>query len=93
MLRPDPKEDQLNNLLFQQTEEATASRLTARFIEDHLATVADRPVYPPIDRVALRAMRNAPLPTMPVTLEALFAELDSVILASACSPHSSIPAS
>jgi aromatic-L-amino-acid decarboxylase len=83
MLRPHIKEDQLNDLLFQQTEHATASRLTARFIEGYLATIADRPVYPPIDRVALRAVRNAPLPTMPVTLEALFEELDSVIVPNA----------
>lgn len=73
----------MTDLLFGPPEHARASALTSRFIEDSLAAVADRPVYPEIDREALRAMRSAPIPEAPATLEALFAELDQVIVPNA----------
>ncbi len=70
----------MTKLLFDSTEHADAARLTAQFIEHYQATVADRPVYPDIDREALRALLTAPVPEAPTTLNALFAELNSVIV-------------
>jgi aromatic-L-amino-acid/L-tryptophan decarboxylase len=70
----------VTSLLFDSSEHANASVLTSRFIEDYLATVMDRPVYPDIDRGALRALLTAPIPETPTTLDALFAELNSVVV-------------
>ena len=68
------------NLLFDSAEHARASALTSRFIEDYLASVADRPVYPAIDREALRSLLRAPIPETPATLDALYAELNTVVV-------------
>jgi len=70
----------MTHLLFDAAEHAKAAHLSARFIADYLASVAGRPVFPAINREALRLLRDAPLPQTPVTLEALFAELNSVVV-------------
>jgi hypothetical protein len=60
----------VTNLLFDSAEHANAAALTSQFIQYYLATVADRPVYPHIDREALRVLLNAPIPQTPTTLDA-----------------------
>ncbi len=73
----------LNDLLFTQTEHQVASQLTAQFIEDYLSSVEERPVYPVIDRPALRDLMSQPLVMGSRTLEELFAELDLVVVPNA----------
>ena len=73
----------MNDLLFTKAEHQVVSQLTTRFIEDYLSSVEERPVYPVIDRPALRAMMSQPLAMGPETLEDLFAELDSVVVPNA----------
>jgi aromatic-L-amino-acid/L-tryptophan decarboxylase len=73
----------LNDMLFTKTEHQVASQLTARFIEDYLSSVEARPVYPVIDRPALRDLLDQPLAMDPAALGDLFAELDSVIVPNA----------
>jgi aromatic-L-amino-acid decarboxylase len=73
----------MNTLLFDESEHETASRLTTRFLTEYLDTVADRPVYPDIDREALRALLTAPVPAGRASLEELFAELDTVVVRNA----------
>ena len=71
--------EQLSDLLFDENEHETASRLTTRFLAEYLVTVADRPVYPDIDRAALKALLAAPLPAGRTSLEDLFRELECVV--------------
>ena len=73
----------MSNLLFDSAEHETASRLTMRFLTNYLETVADRPVYPMIDRDALQAILAAPVPTGRSSLEELFRELDAVVVRNA----------
>jgi aromatic-L-amino-acid decarboxylase len=70
----------MNPLLFSPAQHAEAVALLADFSKRYLATVADRPVYPPIDRPALRALKTQPMPREGQPLQALFAELDQVVV-------------
>lgn len=79
----------MSPLLFTAAQHAEAARLVAEFSAGYLATVDARPVFPAIDRAALRALKNAPLPIDGVPLEALFAELEQVVVAN--STHTAHP--
>jgi glutamate/tyrosine decarboxylase-like PLP-dependent enzyme len=68
------------DLLFTPDDHARVSALTAAFIERYGRTVAARPVFPEIDRPALRALMHETLPDEGRPVEALFAELDAVIV-------------
>lgn len=68
------------DLLFDTDENARAAALTTDFIERYSRTVGTRPVYPQIDREALRALMGERLPETGRSVESLFAELDAVIV-------------
>ena len=70
----------MSPLLFSDDQHAHAAALTTRFAAEYLGSVAERPVFPPIDRDALRAILQEPLPEEARSIEALFAELDEVIV-------------
>jgi aromatic-L-amino-acid/L-tryptophan decarboxylase len=67
-------------LLFTPEQHERALKLVGEFSLRYLATVAERPVYPPVDRVALRTLKREPLPRQGQALEALFAELEQVVV-------------
>ena len=68
------------DLLFTPDQHRSAAALVADFIERYHATLSDRPVYPRLDRPALRALKGAPLPRDGAPLETLFAELEQVVV-------------
>src|SRR6185503_11637953 len=70
----------MTDLLFSTDENARAAALTGDFIERYSRTVEKRPVYPRIDRDALRALMRERLPDDGRSLESLFAELEAVIV-------------
>jgi aromatic-L-amino-acid/L-tryptophan decarboxylase len=70
----------MTNLLYTAEQDARAAALTGGFIRRYADTVADRPVYPEIDREALRALMREPLPEEGRSLDELFAELDAVVV-------------
>jgi glutamate/tyrosine decarboxylase-like PLP-dependent enzyme len=76
-------------LLFTPEQHTRALTLVGEFSQQYLATVADRPVYPPVDRAALRAIAHEPLPRSGMPLETLFAELEAVVVPN--STHSAHP--
>jgi glutamate/tyrosine decarboxylase-like PLP-dependent enzyme len=79
----------VNPLLFSAEQHAEAARLVTDFNRQYLATLDARPVFPDVDRVALRALKNAPLPVEGQPLAALFAELEQVLVAN--STHTAHP--
>lgn len=70
----------MNPLLFSAAQHAEAMELLARFSQRYLDTVADRPVHPLIDRPALRALMAEPMPRQGQSLQALFEELEHVVV-------------
>ena len=76
----------MTDLLFSTDENARATALTGDFIERYSRTVAQRPVYPEIDRDALRALMGEPLPDAGRSVESLFAELEAVIVPNSTQP-------
>lgn len=68
------------NLLFTDEEHAHAAELTRQFATNYHASLADRPVFPNIDRAALQNIMAAPLPQTPQSIDALFEELNAVIV-------------
>ena len=79
----------MNPLLFSAEQHAEAARLVAEFSADYFATLDARPVFPAVDRAALRALKSAPLPDDGVPLATLFAELEQVVVAN--STHTAHP--
>lgn len=73
----------MTDLLFTPDQHDAAWQQTAEFAQRYLNGVADRPVYPDLDRAALRDVMAAPLPRAGSPLSALFAELEAVIVANA----------
>jgi glutamate/tyrosine decarboxylase-like PLP-dependent enzyme len=71
------------DLLFNPQELSDARCMTEAFVDRYLAGLADRPVFPDVDREALRELINRPIPKEGETLEALFEELDRVIIPNA----------
>lgn len=67
-------------LLFTQQQHEQASALLAAFCQRYLASLEERPVYPNVDRPALRALKQEPLPRRGQPLEALFEELERVVV-------------
>lgn len=67
-------------LLFTQQQHEQASALLARFNQRYLASLEQRPVYPKLDRPVLRALKQEPLPRRGQPLEALFEELECVVV-------------
>ncbi len=70
----------MSNLLFTEREHAEAAQLTQSFASKYHASLPDRPVFPNVDRAALRALMQAPLPKTPEPLGDLFAELESIVV-------------
>lgn len=70
----------MSALLFSAEEHQQAERLLADFAATYHAQLAALPVYPRIDRGALRAIIDAPLPATGVPLASLFEELTRVIV-------------
>lgn len=72
-----------SDLLFSPEEHAQAWSLFEDFSQRYLAGVAERPVYPDLDRPALRRIMSAPLPRTGASLPDLLEEFESVIVANA----------
>ena len=70
----------MNPLLFTPEQHDEASARLADFTRRYLATVDQRPVHPPVDRVALRGLKQAPMPREGQSLDTLFEELEQVIV-------------
>ena len=70
----------MSELLFTADQHAHAAALSTRFAAEYLGSVSERPVFPLIDRDALRAILNETLPEEGRPIEMLFAELDEVIV-------------
>jgi glutamate/tyrosine decarboxylase-like PLP-dependent enzyme len=70
----------MNPLLFTPEQHAQAAALLADFSARYLATVAERPVYPALDRPALRALKEQPMPSEGQPLQALFDEFERVVV-------------
>ena len=73
----------MSDLLFCRGQHAEAARLLADFVARYHDSLAGRPVFPDLDRDALRALMDAPLPETGVPLAALFDELERVVVANA----------
>lgn len=78
-----PLHERPADLLFSSDEQETAWQYVGTFAGRYLAGIADRPVYPDVDRPALRALMDAPLPRVGTSLPALIDEFESVIVANA----------
>jgi aromatic-L-amino-acid decarboxylase len=70
----------MNPLLFSPDQHAQAAALLAGFSARYLAGVADRPVFPKIDRPALAALKGEPMPRVGQPLQALFEEFEQVVV-------------
>ncbi len=70
----------MTDLLYTPEEHARAGALASDFIERYLRTVHERPVFPPLDRPALRALMEERLPEEGRSLESLFEEFETVIV-------------
>lgn len=68
------------DLLLSPDEHRHASALTRDFIDRYHASLPERPVFPDIDRSAIRAILDEPFPEDGRPLDALFEELDRVIV-------------
>ena len=77
------------SLLFSPEESANAGARTLAFVERYLEGVAERPVFPNIDRRALRDLRDAPLVGEGAPIEDLIEQLETVIVAN--STHTAHP--
>ena len=71
---------QRSDLLFTDDKMEQAGRLTSAFCTNYLSTVSDRPIFQAPDRQALRAIIHSSIPREGVCLEALFEELENVIV-------------
>ena len=69
----------MSDLLFCRGQHLEAARLLAEFAARYHDGLAGRPVFPDLDREALRALMDAPLPESGVPLAALFDELERVV--------------
>ncbi len=76
----DEFESDMSQLLFTPEQHREAAEWLAAFTHRYQETLASLPVYPPIDREALRGIIAAPLPDNGQSLEALFEELERVIV-------------
>jgi aromatic-L-amino-acid decarboxylase len=70
----------MNPLLFSPDQHAEALALLADFSARYLAGVADRPVFPKIDRSALAALKGQAMPRVGQSLPTLFAEFEQVVV-------------
>jgi aromatic-L-amino-acid decarboxylase len=78
-----------SDLLFSPDEHERAWELFADFASRYLAGVADRPVYPELDRPALRKIMQTPMPRSGASLVDMLEEFESVIVPNAT--HSAHP--
>lgn len=72
-----------HDLLFTPDEHDRAWEIFANFSKRYLANIADRPVYPEVDRPALRTLMQAPLPRAGTSLEELLEEFEAIIVPNA----------
>jgi glutamate/tyrosine decarboxylase-like PLP-dependent enzyme len=70
----------MNPLLFSPDQHAQAAALLADFSARYLAGVADRPVFPKIDRSALTALKGESMPRVGQSLQTLFEEFEQVVV-------------
>jgi len=70
----------LADLLFSAEEQRHASELTRAFVERYHGSLGERPVFPDLDRGAIRAILEEPLPEDGRPLDVLFEELETVIV-------------
>jgi len=70
----------MNGLELTRTEIEEASRLLEQSMVGFQERLATRPVYPKVDRAALRAIMDEPLPEAGRPLEELFAEFEAVVV-------------
>lgn len=79
----------ISPLLFSDAQHDDAARLVQDFAARYRGSLGDRPVYPDLDRAALRALIDAPMPQDGAPLADLMAEFESVIVSNAT--HTSHP--
>jgi len=70
----------LTSLLFTPAQHEEAARLASAAIGRYHEALEAMPVFPAIDRTALRALMQAPLPDAGTPLDALFAELETILI-------------
>jgi len=70
----------MSPLLFSPDQHAQAAALLADFSARYLAGVADRPVFPVIDRPALAALKGQAMPHVGQSLQTLFEEFEQVVV-------------
>lgn len=78
-----PPDSSPSDLLFSPDEHDRAWEIIADFSKRYLAGVAERPVYPDLDRTSLRKLMQAPMPRSGVSFAALFQEFEAVIVPNA----------
>jgi aromatic-L-amino-acid decarboxylase len=70
----------VDDLLFTPEEHDRALRLTRDFIERYHADLSGRPVFPDIDREAIKGILTMPMPEQGCEIEELYEELKSFIV-------------
>jgi aromatic-L-amino-acid/L-tryptophan decarboxylase len=72
-----------SELLFDTAEHDQAWKTLGDFSKRYLASLPDLPVFPDIDRPALRVVMDAPLPRLGVSMDDLIKEFEAVIVPNA----------
>jgi aromatic-L-amino-acid decarboxylase len=72
--------DTMNELLFAPETHRNAGRLLGELLADYECDLAHRPVFPTVNREAMRAIRDEPLPEEGRPLEDLFQEFRKVVV-------------
>ena len=70
----------MDGLLFNPDMHRKAGRLLGELLANYEETVSDRPVFPSVDRVAMRRILEEPLPEEGRSIDDLFQEFENVII-------------
>jgi len=70
----------MNELLFDPETHRKAGRLLGEFLADYEVDVSNRPVFPKINREAMRAILDEPLPDEGRSIEELFTEFKDIVV-------------
>lgn len=70
----------MNELLFDPETHRKAGRLLGEFLADYEVDVSNRPVFPKINREAMRAILDEPLPDEGRSIEELFKEFKDIVV-------------
>jgi aromatic-L-amino-acid decarboxylase len=70
----------MRELLFDSETHRKAGRLLGEFLANYEVDLSDRPIFPDVNREAMRAILHEPLPEEGRTLEELFQEFNDVVV-------------